>query len=320
MKTGAVIVAAGLSSRMKSFKPMLALGGSTIIRTAITTIQSTGISEIVVVTGRDADLLSRHLHVMDVTCLFNPDYAQCDMFSSACLGLEYIRTRCDRTFFLPADIPLFSPQSLITLSGSMDCSDSKIVIPVHEGRKGHPILIDCSIIPALTDYQGEDGLKGAIRGFSGKTALVVTDDIGITLDADKPEQYEQLSEYARSETAKLPLCPTIQTGIQRRQLFFDMELCRLLRTVEHCQSLNKACELMDMAYTKGWRNIKIAEHQLGFLLLDSHTGGNCGGGSTLTSQCQKFLNDYEAYCALVEQYAAEHFERFFAACQNPESL
>jgi molybdate transport repressor ModE-like protein len=54
--------------------------------------------------------------------------------------------------------------------------------------------------------------------------------------------------------------------------------------------------------------------------MDSHTGGNCGGGSTLTSQCQKFLNDYEAYCALVEQYAAEHFERFFAACQNPESL
>ena len=51
METGAVVVAAGLSSRMKSFKPMLPLAGSTVIKTAISTLRAAGVTTIVVVTG-----------------------------------------------------------------------------------------------------------------------------------------------------------------------------------------------------------------------------------------------------------------------------
>jgi choline kinase len=67
---------------MKSFKPLLQLGGSTVIRTAIETLQSAGVSPIVVVTGREADALQRHLQSLAVHCIYNKILSTTDMFHS----------------------------------------------------------------------------------------------------------------------------------------------------------------------------------------------------------------------------------------------
>ena len=58
---GAVIVAAGMSSRMHSFKPMLPLAGATVIRTLIGTLQKASIAPIIVVTGRNGRELTEHI-------------------------------------------------------------------------------------------------------------------------------------------------------------------------------------------------------------------------------------------------------------------
>lgn len=196
MKTGAVIVAAGMSSRMKAFKPMLSLRDSTIIKTAISSLRSAGVGEIAVVTGNNAGLLSEHLSPTGVTCLFNKDYETTEMFDSAKIGLNYLKNRCGRVFFLPGDVPLFSRHSLITMEADMDRSGCEILMPVHDGKAGHPILIDSRAIPFLVGYEGGGGLKGAIDRFPGLKRTIQLDDIGMTLDADRPEDYERLKSYA----------------------------------------------------------------------------------------------------------------------------
>lgn len=196
MKTGAVIVAAGMSSRMKAFKPMLSLCGSTIIKTVISSLRSAGVGEIAVVTGNNAGLLSEHLSPTGVTCLFNPNYETTEMFDSSKIGLNYLKNRCDRIFFLPGDVPLFSIRSLKILTAEMDRDGCEILMPVHDGKAGHPILLDNSAIPFLVSYQGNSGLKGAIDHFPGLKRTIQLDDIGMTLDADRPEDYERLKDYA----------------------------------------------------------------------------------------------------------------------------
>ena len=200
MKTGAVIAAAGLSSRMKAFKPMLELGGSTMIRTAISSLKSAGVSEIVVITGRNAGMLEDHVLSAGVTCLFNSRYRTTDMFCSAKIGLDYIKDQCGRVFFLPGDVPLFSKESLFSMQKNMNHTGCGILLPLHDGVPGHPILIDCKAIPSLTDYKGNGGLKGAVESFSGVKETIRLDDIGITLDADFPEDYERLKKYAGRRT------------------------------------------------------------------------------------------------------------------------
>lgn len=196
MKTGAVIVAAGMSSRMKAFKPLLPLRGSTIIGTAIASLQSAGVDEIAVVVGNQGELLEKYLSKTGVTCLYNHKYQTSDMFESARIGFGYLKSKCDRLFFSPGDVPLFSKRSLITMLGDMDSSRCEILLPVHAGKMGHPILIDSSAIPSLMDYDGALGLKGAINHFKGTKKIVELDDAGMTLDADRPEDYEKLKAFA----------------------------------------------------------------------------------------------------------------------------
>ncbi len=198
MKTGAVVVAAGLSSRMKAFKPMLQISGSTVIKTAISTLKSAGVSTVVVVTGNNAGELRKHLSGLNVMCLYNERYASTDMFHSACMGLNHIQDKANRVFFLPGDVPLFSRQSLFTMIGYMYYSDCSILLPTHNGKRGHPVLIKSHIIPRLVSYKGDGGLKGAIDAFDGTKKTIELPDKGITIDVDRPEDYHLLKRYAES--------------------------------------------------------------------------------------------------------------------------
>lgn len=58
---GAVVVAAGMSSRMGDFKPMLSLGELTISRRLITSLKQAGVDRIVVICGYRAEDLEHHL-------------------------------------------------------------------------------------------------------------------------------------------------------------------------------------------------------------------------------------------------------------------
>ena len=75
MQTGALIVAAGKSSRMVDFKPMLQLGSISIAQRVINNFRQAGISKVVVVTGYHADVLECHLASNNVVFLRNENYA-----------------------------------------------------------------------------------------------------------------------------------------------------------------------------------------------------------------------------------------------------
>jgi len=107
MKVGAVITAAGMSSRMGDFKPMLSIGSISVAQRVIATLQQAGVFQIVVVTGYNADVLEKHLAKSGVIFLRNEDYKNTEMFDSACIGLNYLKNKCNRVLFTPVDIPLF---------------------------------------------------------------------------------------------------------------------------------------------------------------------------------------------------------------------
>ncbi len=195
----ALIVAAGLSSRMGDFKPMLPLGESTIIRTVIGKLKSVGCQSIVLVTGHRAAELERHVADLDVLTVKNPEYVVSDMFSSVKLGLRALPEATAQLFFLPGDIPLFSPDTLLAMKMEMAKTKREVVIPVHEGRRGHPLLISRTIVPEILDYRGEMGLKGALARLNERSAFLEVRDAGVTLDADRPEEYRRLQEIIQSE-------------------------------------------------------------------------------------------------------------------------
>jgi CTP:molybdopterin cytidylyltransferase MocA len=194
MKFGAVITAAGLSSRMGAFKPLLPLGNSTIIERIIGALREGGAEDIAVITGRDAGLIEKALAAYRLTFLHNSDYAITDMFFSAAMGLEFMAEHAGGIFFTPADIPLFSAATVRLLAERIREDNQHIVIPACQGRKGHPLVMLSQTAKELIRHKGPGGLRGAIDAYNGPKAILEVDDRGILYDTDTPEDYAYMLE------------------------------------------------------------------------------------------------------------------------------
>ena len=303
MQTAALIVAAGMSSRMGDFKPMLNIGSISIAQRVVATFHQAGVDKIVMVTGYNAVSLERHLAGNGIVFLRNEQYETTQMFESACIGLSYLKDKCDRVLFNPVDIPLFTSA---TVQALLD-SDAQLACPVCGGVSGHPILIASSLIDAILADPGSDGLRAALERCGVDMALVSVEDRGILHDADTPEDYRALLKYHNEQLIR----PQINVSLVRELPFFDQRTAMLLRLIDETHSVRTACQRMQMSYSSGWNVIRALESQLNHTLVKRSQGGAGGGKSSLTEDGTRLLTQYDNYSAALREYAGELFEEYF---------
>ncbi len=189
-----VIMAAGCSSRMGQFKPLLPIGDTTFIKRIIGVMRSAGIGEIVVVGGAKYEELSAHLYKEDVRLLYNAGYETTDMFTSFQIALRTL-TDVPAIVATPVDIALPDTEVYQKLLGADP--DADLVKPTYQGRGGHPLLIRQRVFPALLSYTGEDGLRGALIAANAVCARVDVKQKGILMDADTPEDYKAVCDMLK---------------------------------------------------------------------------------------------------------------------------
>ena len=308
VKTGAVIVAAGLSSRMKEFKPMLCLGSTSLIKRVISTMKSVGADPIVVVTGHKADMLEKHISHMGVICIRNKRYAETQMFDSVVIGLNYLKDLCDRVLFMPADIPQVSVKSIQML---LERQDIKLACPIYNNQEGHPLLISSQLIPSLLGYKGDGGLRKAIHHLGLEIKYVVVDDEGILLDADTPQDYANLLRRESELDAAGRLRFILQLRLVKEDVFFGPGIAQFLELVDQTGSMQNACSRMHLSYSKGWKMVNLVERQLGFPVLTRKAGGMDGGGSQLTERGRDFVSKYLRFQLETRQAADDMFRQYF---------
>ena len=303
MQTGAVIVAAGMSSRMGEFKPMLNIGSISIAQRIVATLQQADVTRIVVVTGYNAVALERHLAGNGLVFLRNEDYEHTQMFDSARIGLQYLRDKCGRILFTPVDIPLFTAATVTALLQS----EAKLACPVCEGQQGHPILIDASLVDTILADSGEGGLKGAIRRCGTELTEIPVDDPGILHDADTPEDYRALLQLHNQQLIR----PVVNVALAKEKSFFDDKIAMLLALVDETASVRTACQRMQISYSTGWNIIRTLESQFSRTLIERSQGGAGGGQSRLTDEGRALIRAFEQYEKELRRTANELFDRFF---------
>lgn len=87
--------------------------------------------------------------------------------------------------------------------------------------------------------------------------------------------------------------------------------CILLEGVDKFGSLSKACEDLNMSYSKGWSIINNAEKLLNVKLLQTQIGGVDGGGSYLTEDAKKLIKAYRDFILEAEEILGEIFKKYF---------
>lgn len=190
-----IILAAGLSTRMGAFKPMLPVGGVPAVLRCIGLAERAGIGDVVVVTGHNREELESAVGAAApwARLAHNGMYRE-GMFSSVRAGVAALPRDLDGFFLLPADCCAVSPETLAALAARFTYDGGYSVIrPTHSGRRGHPPLIPARHIGPLLSYAGENGLKGFL--FPLPTVGVETEDRGAFLDMDTAEDYARLLEH-----------------------------------------------------------------------------------------------------------------------------
>ncbi|MGI6026173.1 MAG: NTP transferase domain-containing protein [Candidatus Scatomorpha sp.] len=303
METGAVVVAAGMSSRMGDFKPMLSIGSISVAQRVVATLKQAGAARVVVVTGYNAEELERHLAASGVVFLRNENYRTTHMFDSALIGLRYLRDKCRQVLFTPVDIPLFTAATVDALLES----GAELACPVCAGSRGHPILMSANVIDRILEDSGEGGLSGALSRCGVPMTFVEVDDAGILHDADTPEDYRELLRMHNSQLTR----PMVQVSICREKRFLDPRVAMLLTLTDETQSVRAACQRMQLSYSSGWNAINLLETELGYPVVARSQGGQHGGRSSLTEKGRALLRAYEAYTLRLRAMADELFVQYF---------
>lgn len=200
MRLKGLIAAAGKSSRMDGFKPLMELNGFPMIRMTVQSFKNAGIKDITVVTGCRHPEMETVLLPLGVQVVENPAYGETDMFASVRLGLSHILEgeKPDAVFFLPGDIPLVSPKSMGRMKRGVweAAENTEALLPVAEGQAAHPPVILAGGLETVLRYGGEGGLRGAF-GRMRTEQVALSGDRGALADADYRKDFESLARYAK---------------------------------------------------------------------------------------------------------------------------
>jgi len=196
MKTprlAAIVLAAGLSSRMKQFKPLLPLGKTTIVNYVIATSKSVNV-DVVLVTGYRHNDVAAAIADKGITVVYNPDY-QKEMFSSVQAGVRQLSPEYTGFFILPVDIPLVTAATIQSLIKTACENPDKIIYPTYQGKRGHPPLLPASLIQNILNWTKEGGLKAVLKAHEKLALEVPVNDKFILEDIDNPEDYQRLLQH-----------------------------------------------------------------------------------------------------------------------------
>ena len=303
MQTAAVIVAAGMSSRMGDFKPMLNIGSISIAQRIVANFHQAGVDKIVMVTGYNATTLERHLSNNGIIFLRNESYETTQMFDSAKIGLEYLKDKCEQILFTPVDIPLFTSNTVRTLVESGE----ELACPLCQGQQGHPLLISAKLVERILADSGEGGLKGAISRCGVKLQEIEVDDAGVLHDADTPEDYRALLNFHNAQLVR----PVLNVSLAKEMPFFDEKIAMLLSLVDETSSVRTACQRMQISYSTGWNIIRTMESQFSRTLIERSQGGAGGGQSKLTQDGRQLIEAFKRYSTELRRVANELFDSYF---------
>lgn len=222
-----LIIAAGYSSRMGDFKPLLPLGKTSALERLIETYQAHGIGHIYVVVGHRKDELIDVLKDYKVHIVYNEDYDK-GMFSSIQKGLCAMDETINAFYMNPVDIPLIKVQSLEYLYEAYEREKKGVIYPTFLGRKGHPPLIDMKYKERILVSNGEGGLKKVLEAFRDDALHVKVYDQAVLMDMDTKEDYEALKAYEALSAPTKEECGAMMA-------FYGVEE----HIIRHCEAVEK---------------------------------------------------------------------------------
>lgn len=184
----AIVLAAGLSTRMGTQKLLLPFEGKTIIEKVVENILNSGIDRINVVLGSNADEISETLKSMPVHFVTNENFRN-GMHTSVISGAKALPPETKAVLIFLGDQPFIPEKAIRTVAEAWKTSGKGIVIPLFDGKRGHPPLYDLKYRDELENLDPTQGLRSVALKFPEDIFEVETFCSEIVRDIDTKDDY-----------------------------------------------------------------------------------------------------------------------------------
>ena len=187
----AVVLAAGLSTRMKRLKQLLPYGEHTVVEQIVSVLLASPVDEVLVVTGHERAAVEATLANWPVRTVFNPYYAEEDMLSSVQIGLR-AAGKSQATLLVVGDMPAIEERVVAQLVQAYQASGENFVyIPSYQMQAGHPVLVPSPYWEAILNLSTGDSLRSVLRAKNTQVRWVVVDTSSVLRDMDTPADYDR---------------------------------------------------------------------------------------------------------------------------------
>lgn len=193
-RIGAVILAAGTSSRMGEAKQLLRLGETTLLDQVIENVRDSRVDEIVLVLGHEAETIKQSIATKSLKVVVNDSYSQ-GMGTSLRTGLSALPSEVDGALIVLADQPFVRAATLDLIIDHFRQSSAQIVIPMYKGFRGNPVLLDRSVFSEVMALSGDIGCRAIFGNHLEGIIKVPVEDVGILLDLDSKDDVARLQNF-----------------------------------------------------------------------------------------------------------------------------
>lgn len=186
MRTAAVVLAAGMSSRMGVNKLLLEVEGKTVLGRLLETLTQ-AVDEVVVVIGYNPELITKIAKAHGALIAYNPDHEK-GMITSFQAGLRAVKG-ADAVFLVLGDqLGLRSELLKRMLTAMENLPGTLVVSPTHDGRRGHPVLFNEQLFDEILNHKGI--LKEVVDKHADAHGTVEGDEWSTT-DFDTPNDFNR---------------------------------------------------------------------------------------------------------------------------------
>lgn len=190
----AIVLAAGKSERMGSPKALLPIRGRTFLTNILQAIAKSEVADTVVVVGHHQAEIEPVVPP-PARVIFNPDYEK-GMITSFQAGIRALRRETSGALLFLVDHPLADPETIQALIANM--AAHRIVLPVFDGRRGHPVLFASDILHEILALTTSQGANIVVRKDPNRIVEVPVNSPGILVDVDTPEDFQKLQSENES--------------------------------------------------------------------------------------------------------------------------
>ena len=195
-KIGAIVLAAGTSSRMGANKLLMDIAGKPMIRCVAEAVAASHVDPVVVVTGRAPSDVEAALAGLPVKFVNNPDFAN-GLSTSLKTGLNTLPEDCDGALVLLGDMPGVDRALIDRLIAAFDPAEARtICVATRHGKRGNPVLWARRFFPEILALEGDVGARNLIGAYSELVCEVEAANDAPLTDIDTAEALAAYREHA----------------------------------------------------------------------------------------------------------------------------